>query len=171
MYSIFLFSHLMCNQIMPLVFLLVSTRRRVDHEKIMNIEFKPQISKVWPWALLIIMAEGRRIGNWSRLNSNGKSDGIIGIQGMSTSSPSNMVASITLFIRLFTAGRVPLQSWHEIVSDNIRRTVRSHLERRIVCLNIRQKMLRLLCRSRDQREQWLWWRIQCRLFHFFVRTA
>lgn len=63
---------------------------------------KPQTDIVWPWDLLIVIANANLIGNWTRLNSIGISVGIIGIRGSNTSSPRNfpfkMLASTTFFI-------------------------------------------------------------------------
>ena len=57
----------------------------------------------------MVIAKASRTGNCKRLNSNG-----IGIRGKSTSSPLNfpfkIVASMMLFMSLFTESLVPLQS-------------------------------------------------------------
>ena len=47
----------------------------------------PTYLNVWPWALLIVIAKETLTGNWSRLNENGKSVGIMGILGINAISP------------------------------------------------------------------------------------
>ena len=74
----------------------------------------PQIDIVWPCDLLIVMANAKRIGNCRRLNGMGESEGIIGIRGRRTTSPSNLpfkiIASRTLPIIFFMTNLVPLHS-------------------------------------------------------------
>ena len=68
----------------------------------------------WPYDLFMVITKAKCAGNYRRLKSNGKSVGIIGICGIKTSSPLYLplmiVASMTLFIKFFTASLVPLHS-------------------------------------------------------------
>lgn len=41
--------------------------------------------------LFIVITNGRRIGNWSRLKANDRSSGIIGIRGMNKPFPTYIV--------------------------------------------------------------------------------
>ena len=74
----------------------------------------PATFRDWPCDLLIDIAKDSRTGNWSLLNWNGMSDGIIGIRGMNTFSPVPLpviiVASIQLIINFFTTNLVPLHN-------------------------------------------------------------
>ena len=69
---------------------------------------------VWPWDLLIVIAKHVRTGNCRRLNGIIVSEGIRGIRGRKTCSPSYcptaIVASITLARSCRTISLVPLQS-------------------------------------------------------------
>lgn len=78
-------------------------------------KIKPAIVNDWPCALLMVIAKARRKGNWSRLNWNGKSLEIIGIRGISTSSPLNLppmiVASIKFGEQFLMVNLVPLHNF------------------------------------------------------------
>ena len=69
---------------------------------------------VWPWDLLIFIAEHKRIGNSNRLNLNGRSDeegtkGILGINDLlPADGPCNIITSITLGCNVRTLHHVPL---------------------------------------------------------------
>jgi len=89
-----------------------------------------QPTSSWPWekhglcrlrptslsecscALLMLMVKLRRTRNWSLLNWNGKTEGMIGMCGMKTSCPAAwpvmVVASMTWGISFLKAKRVPL---------------------------------------------------------------
>lgn len=63
----------------------------------------------------MVMAKARRTGNYNRLKSKGKSVEIIGIRGISTSSPLHLplmiVASIKFGDSFLTASLVPLHNF------------------------------------------------------------
>jgi hypothetical protein len=73
---------------------------------------KAQTDIVWPWDLLIVIANANLIGNWRHLNCVGITVDIIGIRGNNIFSPQNLtfkiMASITFFINFLTTYRVPL---------------------------------------------------------------
>lgn len=75
---------------------------------------KPHTSKYRTWDLLMI-ANVNRIGNCNLSYWNGIFVGIMGMREMRTfsslKSSVNIIASTTLLINRFTAGRVPLQNF------------------------------------------------------------
>ena len=77
----------------------------------------PTKSKVWPYALLIVIAKHNRIGNCILLNGRGNfssSDVSSGILGMNTcvflKSPLDIVALITCDLKSLHIKRVPLHN-------------------------------------------------------------
>jgi hypothetical protein len=78
------------------------------------LKSKPQIYIVWPWDLLIVIANVNLIGNWKRLNYIGISVGIIGNCGNNIFSPRNlklkMMALKTFFINFLMTNHVPLHN-------------------------------------------------------------
>ena len=69
-----------------------------------NSKLIPQTSNDWPCDLFMVIAKASRTGNCSRLKSNGKSVGIVGIRGIKTSSPLYfplMVVGLDDVIQLF----------------------------------------------------------------------
>ena len=84
-------------------------------EKQGSSNWSPATFRVCPCDLLMDMAKQGRIGNWSLLNSKGRSSMMSGILGMKTSSPFALpqitVASITWAYRFFTTNLVPLHSF------------------------------------------------------------
>ena len=77
-------------------------------------KYKAHSYKDCPCALLIVIANANRIGNCNLLNRNDISVGIIGIRGMTTSSPLKgpvkIVVCMMSVINFFTGIRVSLQS-------------------------------------------------------------
>jgi len=73
--------------------------------------------------LLKVIADTRRIGNWSHLNSNAISVGMSGTRESSTSSllwgSIRIVVSIRLFINISTTNRVPLHNFRWCFRSNI----------------------------------------------------
>ena len=75
----------------------------------------PATLEVWPCPLLIVIPNANFIGNWSRLNWKGNSQGIMGIHYIKTVSPVllpvKMVHSIKKFFKVTTLSLVAFHSF------------------------------------------------------------
>jgi hypothetical protein len=73
------------------------------------LKSKSQTDILWPWDLLIVIANANLIGNWRRFNCIGTSVGIIGIRGNNIFTPQNlpfkMMASIIFIINFLMTNR------------------------------------------------------------------
>ena len=110
----FSLSHLYLMQTNWMVCPLESTPHIIVHVKNMMCSNLSHTLTVWPWDLLIVIANANIIGNWRRLNWISTSVGIIGIRGSNIFSPRNlpfkMMASITFFINFLMTNRVPFHN-------------------------------------------------------------
>jgi len=106
---LFLLCSLVCRRINLKVYRRVSIPHRTVHVR--SMDFPNLVHK---FHLFMVIAKPSRTGNCKHLKSKGRSVEIIGVLGISTSSPVKFpfknVASMILFIIVFTVSLVPLQS-------------------------------------------------------------